>query len=105
MKKLLAILAVAISATSANALDIASLANKVQSAAEKASAKIEESQASTEAQKAEARSKIEDKIAALKTKIADWQASDSANSSETLQAIAKAKESIEKLMQQLKALQ
>ena len=78
---------------------------KLESAAEKASAKIEESQASTEAQKAEARSKIEDKIAALKTKIADWQASDSANSSETLQAIAKAKESIERLVQQLKALQ
>ena len=105
MKKLLAILAVTLSATSANAFDVADLANKVQSTVEKASTKIKESQDSTEAQKAKTRSEIENKIADLKEKIANWQASNTANSPETLQAIAKAKESIEKLVQQLKALQ
>ncbi len=105
MKKFLTILAVALIATSANALDIASLAGKVQSAADKASAKIEEAQAKNDAKTAETKSKIENKIADLKEKIAKWQSSDNANSVETLQAIAKAKESIARLTAQLKALQ
>ena len=104
MKKILAFLIVAIFATSANALDIESLANKVQSAADKANAKLEEAQAKNDAKSAEAQEKIEEKIARLKEKIANWQASDSADSSETLKAIREAKASIEKLIAQLKVL-
>lgn len=104
MKKFLAFLTVAMFATSANALDIVSLANKVQSAADKANAKLEETQAKNDAKSAEAQAKIEEKIASLKEKIANWQSSDTANSSETLKAISDAKASIEKLMTQLKAL-
>ncbi|MBQ9731876.1 MAG: hypothetical protein IJV97_02165 [Alphaproteobacteria bacterium] len=104
MKKILVFLTLVMFANSANALDIVSLANKVQSAADKANAKIEEAQAKKDAQSLEAQEKIENKIADLKAKIANWQASDTANSSETLKAISDAKASIEKLMAQLKAL-
>ena len=104
MKKLLAFLTVAMFANSANALDIVSLANKVQTAADKANSKLEEVQNKNDAKSLETQEKIEAKIAELKTKIANWQSSDTANSSETLTAIANAKASIEKLMTQLKLL-
>lgn len=104
MKKILALMAATIVATSANAFDLASFANKVQSAADKANAKIEEAQTKNDTKSAEAQAKIEDKIAELKEKIAKWQSSDSADSEATKQAIANAKASIEKLMAQLKAL-
>ena len=55
MKKLLALLAVVLAANSAYALDIASLANKVQSAADKANAKIEEAQTKQETEKAKSK--------------------------------------------------
>ena len=80
------------------------MANKVQSAADKASAKIEEAQAKKDAKNEEAQNKIEEKIAELKDKIAKWQSSDSADTDATKQAIANAKASIEKLTEQLKAL-
>ena len=104
MKKLIALLAVSLISSNANAFDLTSMANKVQSAANKASAKIEEVQAKNENKSAEAQSKIEEKIKELKEKIANWQSSDSADTDATKQAIANAKESIEKLMEQLKAL-
>ena len=104
MKKLLTLLTAVMFANSANALDIVSLANKVQIAADKANSKLEEVQNKNDAKSTEAQEKIEEKIASLKEKIANWQASDSANSSETLKAINDAKASIEKLMTQLKLL-
>lgn len=105
MKRFLVITAIAtLFANVANALDIASLANKVQSAADKASAKLEEVQAKNDSKTEEAATKIEDKIAALKEKIANWQSSDSADTEKTKTAIANAKASIEKLVAQLKAL-
>ena len=104
MKKIIAMLAVALVTSNANAFDLAKMANKVQSAADKASAKIEEAQAKNDAKSAETQAKIEEKIADLKAKIAKWQDSDTANSEGTLKAIANAKASIEKLTEQLKAL-
>ena len=104
MKKLIAFIAVILYANSVNAFDLASVASKVQSAANKASAKIEEVQAKNDAKNEEAQNKIEEKIKELKDKIANWQSSDSADTDATKQAIANAKESIEKLMEQLKAL-
>ena len=81
-------------------LKFSKLANKPN----KASAKIEEVQAKNDAKNEEAQNKIEEKIKELKDKIANWQSSDSADTDATKQAIANAKESIEKLMEQLKAL-
>jgi archaellum component FlaC len=104
MKKLIALTAVIFCVNNANAFDLASVANKVQSAADKASAKIEEVQAKNDAKNEEAQNKIEEKIKELKEKIANWQSSDSADTDATKQAIANAKESIEKLMDQLKVL-
>ena len=104
MKKLLTLLTAVMFANSANALDIVSLANKVQTVADKANAKIEEAQTKKDAKSTEAQEKIEEKIASLKEKIANWQSSDTANSSETLKAINDAKASIEKLIAQLKVL-
>ncbi len=104
MKKFIALLAVGLFASNASAFDLASMANKVQSAADKASAKIEEAQAKKDAKNEEAQNKIEEKIAELKDKIAKWQSSDSADTDATKQAIASAKASIEKLTEQLKAL-
>lgn len=104
MKKLIALLAVTLIASNASAFDLASMANKVQSAADKASAKIEEAQAKKDAKNEEAKSKIEEKIAELKEKIAKWQSSENADSSETMEAIASAKKSIDKLTEQLNAL-
>ena len=46
-----------------------------------------------------------EKISELKEKIADWQSSENAESSEIQKAIADAKACIEKLMEQLKSLQ
>ena len=46
-----------------------------------------------------------EKINELKEKIANWQSSDNAESSEIQKAIADAKARIENLMKQLKALQ
>ena len=63
MKKLIAMMAVVLAASNANAFDLAKMANKVQSAADKASAKIEEAQAKNDAKSTEAQAKIEDKIA------------------------------------------
>ncbi len=104
MKKIFVFLAAVIMATSAQALDIAGLANKVQSVADKANAKLENVQTQNDEQKEAAANKIEEKIAALKEKIANWQSSDNADSSEIKEAIANAKASIEKLLAQLKAL-
>ncbi|MBE6443270.1 MAG: hypothetical protein E7020_01210 [Alphaproteobacteria bacterium] len=104
MKKFIALLAITLMASNANAFDLASMANKVQSAADKASAKIEEAQAKKDAKNEEAQNKIEEKIAELKDKIAKWQASDNASSEGTVKAIADAKASIEKLTEQLKSL-
>lgn len=104
MKKFIALLAVGLFASNASAFDLASMANKVQSAADKASAKIEKAQAKKDAKNEEAQNKIEEKIAELKDKIAKWQSSDSADTDATKQAIANAKASIEKLTEQLKAL-
>ena len=104
MKKLIALLAVTLIASNASAFDLASMANKVQSAADKANAKIEEAQSKKDAKNEEAQNKIEEKIAELKEKIAKWQSSDSADSEGTMKAIANAKASIEKLTEQLKAL-
>ena len=104
MKKLIALLAITLIASNASAFDLASMANKVQSAADKASAKIEEAQSKKDAKNEEAQNKIEEKINELKAKIANWQSSGNAESSETQKAIADAKASIEKLTEQLKAL-
>jgi len=105
MKKIYAVAAfISLFAGTANALDIASLANKVQSAADKASAKLEEVQAKNDSKTEEAAAKIENKIATLKEKIAAWQSSDNSDCEETQKAIANAKASIEKLVAQLKAL-
>jgi len=105
MKKLFAFLSIFMFATSANAVDIIALANKAQTAAEEASAKLEKIQSQDKNTTLEAQKKIETKIEKLKTKIAKWQSSDDVNTDETQKAIANAKASIEKLMAQLKALQ
>lgn len=104
MKKFLALASIMLLASNANAFDLASMANKVQSVAEKTSAKIEEVQTTNENKSVEAQNKIEEKIAELKEKIVNWQSSESADTDATKQAIANAKASIEKLMEQLKAL-
>lgn len=104
MKKFIAALSVALCVSNANAFDLVKMANKVQSAADKASAKIEETQAENNAKAAATQAKLENKIAELKAKITAWQSSDNADSAETIQAIANAKASIKKLTEQLKML-
>lgn len=105
MKKIIALLAVALLSSNANALDLASLAGKVKSAADEASVKIEAVQNKSDEKSQEAQNSIMEKIDELKAKIANWQSSENAESSEIQKAIADAKASIEKLMEQLKALQ
>ena len=105
MKKVIALVAVALFASNANAFDLTSLAGKVKSVADETSAKIESVQNKSDEKSQEAQNSIMEKIEALKAKIAEWMASDNAESSETQKAIAEAKASIEKLMEQLKVLQ
>ena len=105
MKKLIAVVALVLLASNANAWDLTSVANKVKSVADETSAKIESVQNKSDEKSQEAQNSIMEKISELKEKIANWQASDNAESSETKKAIADAKASIEKLMTQLKALQ
>ena len=105
MKKVIALVAVALFASNANAWDLASVANKVKSVADETSAKIESVQNKSDEKSQEAQNSIMEKINELKEKIANWQASDNAESSEIQKAIADAKASIENLMKQLKALQ
>ena len=105
MKKFIAVVALVLLASNANAWDLTSVANKVKSVADETSAKIESVQNKSDEKSQEAQNSIMEKISELKEKIANWQASDNAESSETKKAIADAKASIEKLMTQLKALQ
>ena len=77
----------------------------LKAAADETSAKIESVQNKSDEKSQEAQNSIMEKINELKAKIAKWQASDNAESSEIQKAIADAKASIEKLMTQLKALQ
>ena len=105
MKKIILLSATALLMSSnANALDLTSLAGKVKSVADEASAKIESVQNKSDEKSQEAQNSIMEKINELKEKIANWQASDNAESSEIQKAIADAKASIEKLMEQLKVL-
>jgi gas vesicle protein len=105
MKKIVTLVALVLLASNANAWDLASVANKVKSVADETSAKIESVQNKSDEKSQEAQNSIMEKINELKDKIAKWQASDNAESSEIQKAIADAKASIEKLMAQLKALQ
>lgn len=105
MKKIIVLLAVALLSSNANAWDLAEVANKVKSVADETSAKIESVQNKSDEKSQEAQNSIMEKINELKDKIAKWQASDNAESSQIQKAIADAKASIEKLMTQLKALQ
>ena len=105
MKKIVTLIALVLLASNANAWDLASVANKVKSVADETSAKIESVQNKSDEKSQEAQNSIMEKINELKDKIAKWQASDNAESSEIQKAIADAKASIEKLMTQLKALQ
>ena len=104
MKKIILLSAVLLMSSNVNALDLGSLAGKVKSVADEASAKIESVQNKTDEKSQEAQNSIMEKINELKAKIAEWMASDNAESSETQKAIADAKASIEKLMEQLKVL-
>ena len=97
-------MSVVLLSSNANALDLGSLAGKVKSVADEASAKIESVQNKSDEKSQEAQNSIMEKINELKEKIANWQASDDAESSEIQKAIADAKASIEKLMEQLKVL-
>ena len=105
MKKFIAFMSVVLISSNVNALDLAGLAGKVKSAADEASAKIESVQNKSDEKSQEAQNSIMEKINELKDKIAKWQSSDNAESSEIQKAIADAKASIENLMTQLKALQ
>ena len=105
MKKIVILMALVLFASNANAWDLASVANKVKTAADETSAKIESVQNKSDEKSQEAQNSIMEKINELKAKIAKWQASDNAESSEIQKAIADAKASIEKLMTQLKTLQ
>ena len=105
MKKIVILMALLLLASNANAWDLTSVANKVKSVADETSAKIESAQSKSDEKSQEAQNSIMEKIEALKAKIAEWMASDNAESSETQKAIAEAKASIEKLMEQLKVLQ
>ena len=105
MKKIIVMLAVVLISSNANAFDLSSFAEKVKSVADETGAKIESVQNSSDEKSQEAQNSIIQKINELKEKIANWQASDNAESSEIQKAIADAKASIENLMSQLKALQ
>ena len=105
MKKIVILVALVLLASNANAWDLASVANKVKSVADETSAKIENAQNKSDEKSQEAQNSIMEKINELKAKIANWQASDNAESSEIKKAIADAKASIEKLMEQLRVLQ
>ena len=105
MKKIILLSATALLMSSnVNALDLTSLAGKVKSVADETSAKIESVQNKSDEKSQEAQNSIMEKINELKEKIANWQASDNAESSEIQKAIADAKASIENLMKQLKVL-
>lgn len=73
MKKFIAVVALVLLASNANALDLASLAGKVKSVADEASAKIESVQNKSDEKSQEAQNSIMEKISELKEKIADWQ--------------------------------
>ena len=105
MKKIVILIALVLFASNANAWDLASLAGKVKTAVDETGAKIESVQNKSDEKSQEAQNSIMEKINELKAKIAKWQASDNAESSEIQKAIADAKASIEKLMTQLKTLQ
>lgn len=88
----------------AAAWDIVEAAGKVQSAADKAGAKIDEAKLKNSAKSESYKAQLEEKIADLKGKIEKWQSGGNAKSSETQEAIANAKASIERLNAKLKAL-
>ena len=105
MKKIVILMALVLLSSNANAWDLTSVANKVKSVADETSAKIENVQNKSDEKSQEAQNSIMEKINELKEKIANWQSSDNAESSEIQKAIADAKASIENLMKQLKVLQ